>query len=224
MKDFEAVRLLDSAAKAGRFDAAVTAYVSLVQTRPDMAEKNRPAVGYAKASQLDAAAAELTAAAARSGYTDAQQRSILSLLFDVQQARNDLSAAGNVGQQLLKIPNPPDAGQTARWRLAVAASLIANHDYAGAIAAVEKDRASFTDPATQAEALYVIARAKEAAASDANSLKDAAIAYMRIVAFFKDSPGAPHVNDSLQRAAAILYRLNDKEAAERLRASVVVQK
>jgi hypothetical protein len=218
MKDWEAVRLLDSAAKAGRFDAAVSAYVSLVQSRPDIAEKSRPVASAAKPSQLDAAATQLTTATTRAGYTDSQQRSLLTLLFDVQQARNDTPAAAAVADKLLKLA-PSDAAQSARWRLAIASSMIDRHDFPAALAAIQANRAAFTDPATQSQAMFLIARAKEAAATDPDSLKDAALAYMRVVSFFKDTPGAVHVNDSLQRAAAILDRLNDKPAADRLRAS-----
>jgi len=89
-----------------------------------------------------------------------------------------------------------------------------------------RGKASFVDPAQQADALFILAEAKYALAlnkKDAGDLKDAALAYMRVVANFKDAPNHPHVPESLLRTANIEEQLNDAPAAQLLYQQIAQQ-
>ena len=73
--------------------------------------------------------------------------------------------------------------------------------------------ALFVDPAQRGEALFLLAQSTGATAQDTNQLKDAALAYMRVVAACGSLPGKPHVAESLLAAAATEEKLkNPKEA------------
>ena len=64
--------------------------------------------------------------------------------------------------------------------------------------------------------MFLLAQAREGeaqAVDNPNAWKDAAIAWLRVVADFKASPGHPHVADALLHAAAILERLNQTDKA-----------
>jgi TolA-binding protein len=80
---------------------------------------------------------------------------------------------------------------------------------------VESHQDVFVDPAQQADALYTLAQAKEGLASKdtPDSLKDAAIAYMKVVAICKDFDGKPHVADAMLKAAAIEEQLQKPDEA-----------
>jgi TolA-binding protein len=59
--------------------------------------------------------------------------------------------------------------------------------------------------------LFIIAQAKEGIAAGKNdpaAWRDAALAFMRLPANFKDQTDNPHVPEALLRTAAILERLN----------------
>ncbi len=72
--------------------------------------------------------------------------------------------------------------------------------------------------------MYILAQARDGQAgskNDANAWRDAAIAYLRVVADFKDAPGAPHVADALLHAASILEtRLNQSAQALQMYQSI----
>ncbi len=82
----------------------------------------------------------------------------------------------------------------------------------------------FIDASQQAEALFILAECRPAlAGNEKDALKDAALAYMRVVAVAKDEPGRPRVVDSLLKTAAILESLNEPQSAARLFEQVVAQ-
>jgi TolA-binding protein len=61
--------------------------------------------------------------------------------------------------------------------------------------------------------MYLLAQATGATATDANQLKDSALAYMRVVAVCEGIAGKPHVADSLLAVGATEEKLrNNKEA------------
>jgi TolA-binding protein len=58
---------------------------------------------------------------------------------------------------------------------------------------------------------------------DPTALKDAAIAYLRVVAHFKEAANAPHVPEAMMGAASILEELGDTAGALRLYQDVVAK-
>jgi TolA-binding protein len=109
-----------------------------------------------------------------------------------------------------------------------AQQLLAAKEFQKAIATIDASRGEFTEPVQQAEAEWCIAEARNglaqaAGGNDANALKDAALAYMRIVANFSDLPGKPHVADALMKTAAIEEQLGEKPQALSLYQQVASQ-
>ena len=83
-----------------------------------------------------------------------------------------------------------------------------------AVRHVEEGRKIFTRPRAQSDALMVLARVEEQrAADDRGRLMDAALAYMKVVAFFKREEEAPNVAEALLRAGQIHERLGLPQAA-----------
>ena len=73
---------------------------------------------------------------------------------------------------------------------------------------IEANKAVFTEPAAQAEALYDLAKAKDAmAGSDPGKLQDAAIAYMKLVAHFSGKSVGTNAPAALLRVGAIEEQL-----------------
>ena len=159
---------------------------------------------------------------------DAQQAALLGFLVDIQRARQDgaaeQQALAKLDDVLARDPNNPAAGQImARRKLQSAQQALAAKDYAKAIAEIESNRQRFTDPQQQADALFVVAQSRYALAQtskDATALKDAGLAFMRVVANFKDLPQHPHVVESLMQTAAIHEQLNEPQTAAQIYAQV----
>ncbi|HEX4053696.1 MAG TPA: hypothetical protein VHX86_05485 [Tepidisphaeraceae bacterium] len=226
--------MTNAANKAGRFDKAVEGYISLVLNQPTIAGQYRPTVPQPGSPYLDGAAAALSAAAAdTSGQTPQQQSALLSLLLEVDRARNDTAAIDAVATRLSKVVGNSDnptanlaSVALADAKLSEAAAALARKNYDQAAAMIDGSAGLFVDPRRQADALYILAQARDGQAgskNDPNAWRDAAIAYMRVVANFKDTAGAPHVADSLVRTAAILEtQLN--QPAEALQMDLSIQK
>jgi tetratricopeptide (TPR) repeat protein len=223
--------LADAANKAGRFDKAVQAYVYLVINQPATAAAHRPTVPPAGSAYLDGAAQSLSNAADTANLSIQQQVAILSLLLDVQRARNDAPAIDVAASRLAKIVG--DSGNPtadvaslalADAKLTEAASALARKNYDQAISIITAAGNLFLDPRRQADAMYILAEARDGQTqgkNDPDAWKDVAIAYMRVVADFKDAAGAPHVAQSLLATAAILENhLNQPGKAMRLYQSV----
>lgn len=231
LKDWCASRLVEAGAKSGRVDAAVSAYVHLLQRDPAMAKTLRPEVAGAKSGYLDLAAAEINSVLAKTGLSDEQKLALLNLQIEIQTARGDTAAQKKLGEQvdeiLAKNPNDPAAASAAtRRRLQAAQKALADRDYPKAISEIESSRSSFMEPPQQADALYIIAQAKFAMAKASNSpddLKDAGLAFMRVVANFKDLPGKPRVADSLLQTGVVHELLGDKETAAAIYQQVIQQ-
>jgi TolA-binding protein len=224
LKDWVTLRLLTAAGKSKRFDAAATAYIAMLVRDPETAAKYKPQLPDAGSTYIDGAISEANAALNTKDITDRQKLALLGFILDLQRVRKDRSGEDRTEQLLDEIlardPNNPAAGQAvARRNLASAQRALEGKDYAKAIGEIESAKANFIDPVQQAEALYIIAEARYGQASakkDPIELKDAALAYMRVVANFKDLPGHPHVADSLLKTAAIEEQLNEPTAAQQL--------
>lgn len=225
LKPWIALRLMSAAAKAQRFDAAAAAYVELVLVDAKLAQANRPrleGVVVPKAGVLDAAAAEVDkglSGARGAGLLVPQRLALLQFQLEIQRARGDKARVAKVLEQLVAA-----GGDSAELgaalgdiRLGQAQVALDAKDWGRALAVIEQYKGIFTEPVQQAGALFVVAAAKEGdarAAKDKVKLRDAALAYMRVVAHFRDVAGANgQVPVCLFRTAVILEELGEKGEA-----------
>ena len=231
LKQYASLRLLAAAQKSKRFDAAAGAYIATLLTDPDIAVKYKPELPDAGSTYLDGAITQATSALGTKDLTDRQKLALLNFLSDLYGAKKDRAGQDRVQQQideiLAKDPSNPAAGQAlARRSLTNAQRALDAKDYAKAITEIEAGKANFIDPPQQADALFILAEARYALANakrDANDLKDAALAYMRVVANFKDAANHPHVAESLLKTATIEEQLNDPQAAQLLYQQIAQQ-
>ncbi|HEV2292824.1 MAG TPA: hypothetical protein VGR35_03160 [Tepidisphaeraceae bacterium] len=227
LKGYVATRLLTAAQKANRFDAAATAFVSAVLSGAPAPAK--PAMPDAKSTYLAAAAKEVEAALQSPKLAADQRQALLSFLLDLHRTGGDQKAMAEVLEQMVKAGatasnDPAAAGALARMKLDVAAVAIDARQYKKAIDQINASRNVFTDIKDQAQALFLLAQATEGlAGDDPTALQDAALAYMRVVAHFKDAPGRPHVVESLMNTASILERTKNSRAALELYQQVAAQ-
>jgi tetratricopeptide (TPR) repeat protein len=232
-------RLQEAAQKTGRFDAAVAAFIARVQIESP-AGVPRPALPDEKSTYLDTAANDInTALTTNTRLSDDQRAALLGFLVDIQRGRRDPKAADQAAEKLDEIlakdPNNPNAARAiARRHLQIAQGALERKDFRQATSEIESNRAMFTDPLQQSDALFVLAEARlgaavaprqqsPAATLDANALKDSALAYMRIVAHFKDAPDRPHVVQALLRTAQIHELLGDRANALKLYQQIISQ-
>jgi len=204
----------DAAGKSGRFDKAVQGYINLVMNQTSIAAAHRPAAPGPDSGYLDAAAQSLNDAADYPNLSTQQQQALLSLLLDVDRSRNNASDIASVAGRLAKLtgstPSPiaNDASLAlADAKLTLAQSALSQNNYDQAASIIITSGNVFLDPKRQSDALYILAQSRQGQAEAKNApdaWKDAAIAYMRIVADFKDAPSAPHVADALLATASIL--------------------
>jgi tetratricopeptide (TPR) repeat protein len=225
IKDRSAQRLVEAAGKVGRFDAAVTGYVALVSRSPELAASSKPQLPEGKSTFLDSAAKEVETASNDGKLKPEQRAMLLSFLLELHRARGDNAAAGAAAERLLKVAgndasNPAAAAALADMKLNLARLALDSKNYQKALTDIEQNRAIFTDPAQQVQALFVLAEAKAGLAgdkTDKNTLHDIALAYMRVVTFGKDQPAAQEqVATSLSRTAAILEQLKQPKQARDL--------
>jgi TolA-binding protein len=230
LKQYLAPRLVESASKSNRFDAATSAYIAMVQQDPAAAAKLRPQMPASDSTYLDTAISQVNDALGGSRLSDEQRVALLQFQIDLCNTKKDTAGADKASAQLDEIlakdPNNPLAQlANARRKLQAAMSAVSAGKFADAIADIESNKPLFTDPQQQADALYTVAEARMGMADqkDATQLKDAALAYMRVVADFKDLPGKPHVADSLLKTAKIEELLSEPDVAARVYQQVAEQ-
>jgi TolA-binding protein len=228
LKDWSALRLIEAASKTKRFDAAVTGFLSLMQRDPATAMKLKPEVPQEKSTFLDTAATDVKRVLNETKLNDEQKSTLLAFLLDINRARGDTKAVGETVEQLAKTETSEssttagDASASkalADRKLGIANVALEQKDYKKAIDTIEESRGVFTDQRQQADALWILANSRAALAASKNDTKemqDVALAYMRIVAHFKDAPNAPHVPESLLAAGEILEKLKDTDGATNL--------
>lgn len=218
------IRLVDISAKTGDFAGAVTGFVEMARNDPAAAEKQKPAISGAKPDQLDAAIAAVQRGLG--GSKNETQLVLLPFLANLQTQKGDDKGAAQTLARLQKM-NPgaaPNRNATpaenavdadsrmnakqaeANLSLSSATKAFTDKQYAVAIKTIIDHKASFVDPEKQAQALYLIAQAKEATATTPDALADAAVAYMRVVANFKLQPNSPAA-DALYKTATIDEKL-----------------
>jgi tetratricopeptide (TPR) repeat protein len=231
--DWSLPRLVDSARRCGRFDAAVAGYIELVKKDPQSAGTYKPALPDAKSAYLSVAVDQLEAALKDPAINDARRQPLLLLLLEIQRLRKDDAAITEIVRRLGEIESVSDAGQAgdaaqtaAELRLGLAHVALDQGDFQKAIDQIEPNRGLFTQPRQQADALHCLARARYGLADKSNdpaALKEAALAYMRVVAHFKELPDLPQVADSLYMTGLILERLKEPQSAMRIYQNVIAQ-
>jgi tetratricopeptide (TPR) repeat protein len=211
------VRLAEVAGKANRFDAAVSAYIALLADNPKAAAAVRPQVAQANPATLNAAAAELSLSLRSDALNDTQRALLLRLALEIYRAKKDSASVSATLEALAKIGAATPADM-AVLKLASAQTALDAKDFKTARDDIEQNRPLFTDSAQQIDALWVLAQAQDGLTdrNDVAGLKDAAIAYMRVVTFGKDVAGKPHVAEALLQVAEIEQALKEPVAAVQL--------
>lgn len=219
------LRLLGISSQTGDFVGAVTGYVELARRDPASADAHKPAISGAKPDQLQKAIAAVNRGLG--GAKSDTQQVLLPYLAELYTAAGDTAKAQAALSDLARLhpsgssaamPGDSAAGRDAlqaqaELSLSTADKALAAQQYDQVIAAITKSKTAFIDPEKQARALYLLAQAKEATANTPETLSEAALAYMRVVANFKSQPTAP-VADSLYHTGAIEEKLQKpREAA-----------
>lgn len=231
VRDWSAMRLVDAADKTGRFDAAVTGWIALVQKDAELAAKFKPTLPAQPTSFLNTAAIEVQNAASDAKLNDAQRSQLLGFLLDVHRVRGDDNAAAKVAEQILKsggdLSDPAAARAMAGVKLNLAKLALDKKDYDKAMEEVKSASALLVDAPQQADALYILAECaagKLGTSTDKAQVQDVALAYMRVVAHFKSEPAASaRVADALFKAAQLLERSDALTDATRAYQQVVDQ-
>ena len=228
LKQRSAGRLVAAADRAGLFPAAVTGYVQLTRLDPAAAVGSEPQMNPSlPAEQLEAAGREVESALSAGRLAPAQEKTLLAFLLALQNRRGDAAGAARTVERLVGLVGDApgdDPRLFAQVLLARAQTELAADRPAAAAELVDGHRAVFTDPRQQSDALMVLADAARAqAGGDEPKLLDAALAYMKVVTFFKGVPDAPNVPAALLAVAEIHEKLGKREAAKRLYQEVVAQ-
>jgi hypothetical protein len=220
LRDWCSVRLLESANKAGRFDAAVKAYVALAEKSPEGAKAIQLNMPKAGSAYINDALKDLNTAVGRTKNEETKSL-LLKLVVDLNALKGD-SAAGDkaladLAQSRVALdPNSPEA-QKAQVMLKLKSIRVAlgAKEYDKVISTIEKEASTIIEPGDQAEALLMFAEAKAGkAGDDKEAWKNAAVAYMRVAA---NAPGTPQAAAALLKVAAIHEtRFGEKETALKL--------
>lgn len=208
-----AVRLTTLASQTHAFDAAVSAFIFLLQKDPSLAV--RPSMADADASSLASSSTQLKTALATPNLSPAATAGLLRLSIDVDRARGEKSAAEAALERLVGLGVATPA-ETAAAALARARAALTSGDFAKAADEIEQHRSIFTDPATSVAALDIVARAHDGLAkgsTDPAVLEDVAIDYMRVVALGHDLPNQPAVPEALLRVGQIEESLKQPQLA-----------
>jgi TolA-binding protein len=225
VKQYATFRLVTAAEKSGKFSASATAYAALLARDPKAAENVKPTIPSDKKAELPAAISAVKTALGDARLKPVQKSALQAFLAELYIANGQLKDAEALGGKVTAAAaptgaRPPAASVTRReaapaapaidkgqvgLKLQLAVAALQQKKYQESIDAVDAVAAGITDPQQQADALFCVAQAKEGlAGGDPGKLKDAALAYMRVVAHFRTQPSAPHVSESLMRTGAVL--------------------
>jgi hypothetical protein len=181
---------------------------------------------------LTSALKDVASALADPALSPAQRKLLLQFQLDLQRAKKDQAGAARTAEQLLQSGaaaggDPNAAAALVKLKLDQAALSLQKREYAKVITEIKSAAPSFTEPTDQAHALLMIADAQSGLAGAANTLpawQDAALAYMRVVAHFKDNTAlAPQVAKAMLRAGQIEEQLKDRDAAKLLYDQLIAQ-
>jgi TolA-binding protein len=244
VKDRSGLRLVAAAEKSGKFPAAVAGWATLMARDPGLAAKYKPQVpANARPGSLDPAVAEVERVLNDAKLPDEQRQTLLAYQLELARANGDTKKAQAIGSRLSagaargagggggtaaatgpeNAPNtraapagpPPAPAANAALALQLANLALDGKKYDEAVRTIDSAAAAITEPAQQVEALYVVAEARAGlAGNDPAGWKDAALAYMRVVARARAARVAsPRLPDALLKTAAIQERLNATQEA-----------
>jgi TolA-binding protein len=212
LKDYIGRRMQIAAPRSGRFDAALSAWKSMVEKDPVAALKAKPSVeGIDPKSQYLTNAAKDLLASANAASKPEVRKAYLDLLGDVQTAMGDTEGAIKTAEMRVSLGGTPE--EINDLTLKQAQNDYANKRYDQAEARLDKLNMSLLPEATRAEASYMLAEchgAKLAPTAPADQWKDLAIDYMKVVAGF---PRSPEAGPALLKVAQIHETLKDPETA-----------
>jgi tetratricopeptide (TPR) repeat protein len=223
MQTRAAMRLIAAGKVKNRYDAQVAAYVALLQKDPATAAQNKPTPPVEHSPYLDTALGSISKGLDNPKLDNTQKSTLLNLELEIQQAKGDDAQATGTLQQLDAMGASTDA-MKATLKLASARMAYKSKQYPQAIADIEQNKAIFTDPDQQVDALFVLAEAKFAVdgdKTDPDVLKDLGLNYMRVVTFGSQLADKPHVADSLYQTAMIEEKLKENAAALQLYNQIV---
>lgn len=214
VKDRAGLRLIASAEKSGKFSTAVAGWIALLGRDPALAAKYKPQIpAGAKAGSLNPAVAEVEKALNDTRLPAEPRQTLTAYQMELARANGDVKRAQAIGTKITAAGGA--GGATPELSLQLAFLALEQKQYAQALQEIAGAAAVFNDPEQQTEALYCIAEARAALAKqDAAALKDAALAYMRVVARAKTARlNSPRVADSLLKTAAIQEKLGAAKEA-----------
>jgi tetratricopeptide (TPR) repeat protein len=226
LKDWCSVRLLESANKAGHFDAAVKAYIALAEKSPAAAKTIQLTMPKPGSAYINDAIKDLNSGIARARNEDVKSL-LLKLVVDLNALKGDSAASDKALQELAQSrvnldPSSPEALRAQMMlKLKSIRVALAAKDYEKVISTIEKEAATIVEPVDQAEALLMYADAKAGkAGEDKGAWKDVAVAYMRVAA---NAPGTPQAASALLKVAGIHEtKLGEKDTALKLLKQIAV--
>ncbi len=215
MQTRAAMRLIAAGKAKNRYDAQVSAYVALLQKDPATAAENKPSQPPEHSPDLDTALTSISKGLDNSKLDNTQKSSLLNLQLQINQVKGDTAGTQATLKQLVALGGATDA-MKAIIKLGDANLAYQSKQYPQAIADIEQNKALFTDPDQQVDALFVLAQAKFAVdgeKTDPEVLKDLALNYIRVITFGSALDDKPHVAESLDKAAEIEIKLKEPAAA-----------
>ena len=212
VKDRAALRMVSAAEKSGKFSTAVAGWLALLSRDPALAAKYKPQIpAGAKPGSLDAAVTEVERALADTRLPAEPRQTLMAYQMELARANGDVKKAQSIGT---KMTNAPGGGANPQLSLQLAFLALDQRQYEQALKEIDNAAGALTDPEQQTEALYCIAEARAALAKDDAALKDAALAYMRVVARAKSARvNSPRVAPSLLKTAALQEKLGAAKEA-----------
>lgn len=220
-------RLIEAAGLSKQFGPQVAAFIELAKLDPVSAKTHQPDLKGVRADDIKAnvAAVERAAGSAAKPEVAALLKETAANMYlaigDTASASRVLggtAAAPAVGAAGTAVPGTASpavvatagtGGASADMVLAKVKVAMADRNYQQVIADLNANKHAFTDPVQQATALWDLAQAKYATAgNDPTALKDAAIAYMRLVAHFDGRP-AP-LGDQVPAALLMVGEIEEK--------------
>lgn len=232
LKLYAARKLAEVAPRANRFDAAAAAYVALLLNDPQKAAPLKPELPDARSTYIPTAIAHVNNVLASPRLSPVQRQAVQGFLLELQRRGGDDKGAAQTAQQLVQSgaatgADAAAAASLAKVRLDAASAALQSKQYARAIDEITAAKSLLNEPRDQAEALYFLAEARAGLAAQKNDLgswQDASLAYMRVVAHFKESPfGAAYVPRALVKTAQIQEHVKDAAAARSLYEQVIAQ-
>jgi TolA-binding protein len=214
VKDRSSLRLVAAAEKSGKFSTAVAGWVALLTRDVNLASKHKPQIpADAKPGSLDPAVAEVERALNDARLPAQPRQALLAYQMELTRANGDLKRAQSIGSKLTSAPGA--GGATPELSLQLAFLALDQKQYEQALKEIDSNAALFNDPQQQTEALYCVAEARAALAKDEQTaLKDAGLAYMRVVARARSARlSSNRVPEALLKTAAIQEKLGAAKEA-----------